>query len=230
MTSRCRLAKMEFIVSNDRIKESYHYSENGEIAGLNGQFYKILDVVNYICSDMMEPLSYLPWGLLAGGLFLVVEKARRKCFGRCTEAQAAGHRRLWVLFLCIVYSIVILNLTFFSREPGSRVGVTIEIFGTWGNTAMSHAFFIENILLFIPFGILFPYAFPPLRRLPFCMLEGFLFSVFLELMQFITGRGFCQLDDVLTNTVGAMIGWACYRIWEKRRERKMQKKTTYHSW
>lgn len=173
---------------------------------------------------MMEPISYLPWGILAGAIFLVAGKVRYRYLGRYTDPQLAIQRRLWVLFFCIVYSIVILNLTFFSREPGSRTGVTIELFQTWGETASSHAYFIENILLFIPFGLLFPHAFASLRKLRFCMLEGFLFSVFLESMQFITGRGYCQLDDVLTNTLGAGIGWGCYKLWESHRKKRLSKK------
>lgn len=190
------------------------------MTGLNGQLDVIIDVIRHIGKDMMEPLGYLPWGILAGALFLAVDKTRRRRYGQWTRPQLAAKRRRLVLFLCIVYSIVILNLTFFSREPGSRIGVTIEIFRTWGDTASSHAFFIENILLFIPFGILFPPAFPPLRRLPVCMLEGFLFSVFLEMIQFVTGRGYCQLDDVVTNTLGAGIGWGCYKLWTRRRQKQ----------
>lgn len=191
------------------------------MTGVNVQLDVIMDVIRHICKDMMEPLSYLPWGILAGAIFLAADRIRRRRFGQWTQTQLAEKRRRWLLFLCIAYSIVILNLTFFSREPGSRIGVTIEIFHTWGDTASSHAFFLENILLFIPFGILFPPAFPPLRRLPVCMLEGFLFSVFLEMIQFVTGRGYCQLDDVVTNTLGAGIGWGCYRLWTRRNKKKM---------
>lgn len=190
---------------------------------MNEKFDEIINVISHICSDMMEPVSYLPWGILAGVMFFAVEKVRCRYFGRYTGGRQVMQKQRWVLFLCIVYSIVLLNLTFFSREPGSRIGVTIEIFGTWGDTATSHAYFIENILLFIPFGILFPHAFPLLRKFRFCILEGFLFSVFLESVQFITGRGYCQLDDVLTNTLGAGIGWGFYKIWMRNRKKRLLK-------
>lgn len=172
----------------------------------------IQGVLNHIGSDMLEPLGYLPWGLLAGLIFLTGETIRHRCLGKCEKIPSVAKKHRWISFLCIVYVTVLLILTYFSREPGSRIGVTIEIFHTWGKSPLEHAFFIENILLFIPFGILFPFAFRPLRNPFLCILEGFLLSVFLELMQFISGRGYCQLDDVVTNTLGAGIGWGIYRF------------------
>lgn len=46
----------------------------------------------------------------------------------------------------------------------------------------------------------------------YCVFAGFLFSCIIEISQLITQRGFCQLDDVVTNTVGAFVGriiWSC---------------------
>lgn len=161
----------------------------------------------------MEPLGYLPWGILTGATFLVLESLWRRVV--IHKRKPMQPKRRLILFLCVLYLTVLGNLTYFSREPGSRIGMTIEIFRTWGSTAMEHAFFIENILLFIPFGILFPHAFPPLRKPGVCVLEGFLLSLFLEMMQFVTGRGYCQLDDIFTNTLGSLVGWGCYRIWQR---------------
>lgn len=189
-----------------------------KITRLSEQIKAVLNVLYHIGEDMIEPLYYLPWGLVAGVLFLVLEKFWRKDTGADVASGREGWsdagKPRWVLFFCIVYGIVVMNLTFFSREPGTRIGVTFEILGTWGRTADSHAYFIENILLFIPFGIMLPCIFPLLKKLRFCILAGLLFSVCLELMQLATGRGFCQLDDVLTNTFGAGIGWGCYKLWK----------------
>lgn len=99
---------------------------------------------------------------------------------------------------------------FFSREPGSRKQIDLELFGTWGQTAMAHAYFVENIIMFIPFGILAPMVFKRMRNMRFCVLIGFLCSCGIEISQLITQRGYCQIDDVVTNTVGMLVGW---RIW-----------------
>ncbi len=177
-----------------------------------------LAVVRQIGIHMIEPLGYLPWGILAGGVFLILEKVWHKTL--VPDGDFICRRQNWTGFTAIVYIVVLMNLTYFSREPGSRIGVTLELFQTWGDSVVDHSYFIENIILFIPFGILFPLVFPAMRKAWFCILTGFFFSVMLEFMQLVTGRGFCQLDDVMTNTVGAGIGWGCYRFlqgWKKRR-------------
>lgn len=164
----------------------------------------------YITHDMMEPIGYLPWGLCAGCIYLLVLKIWRHF--RNTSPEKGTLKRDVINFLLIVYCITLLKLAFFSREPGSRTTVSTHLFDTWGTTMQSHAFFIENILMFIPFGILVPMAFSKIRRFARCTAVAFVCSVFLEGMQFVTGRGFCELDDVVTNTAGAMIGYMLYRI------------------
>ena len=109
----------------------------------------------------------------------------------------------------------LLKLAFFSREPGSRTTISTHLFDIWETTVQSHAFFIENILMFIPFGILIPVAFSKIHGVVRCTAVAFVCSILLEGMQFITERGFCELDDVVTNTVGAMIGYVLYRIIQK---------------
>ena len=42
------------------------------------------------------------------------------------------------------------------------------------------------------------------------MVLGFMCSVAIESIQFYTGYGFCQLDDVVMNTLGTIIGYLLY--------------------
>ena len=106
----------------------------------------------------------------------------------------------YILF--IIYIEILMKTVFFSREPGSRKQIDLDLFGTWGQTAMVHAYFIENIIMFIPFGLLAPMVFKRMRNVRFCVLIGFLCSCGIEISQLVTQRGFCQLDDVVTNTMG----------------------------
>lgn len=163
-----------------------------------------------ITHDMMEPVGYLPWGLCAGCLYLLALKIWRRFRRTSTDRSTLTHDI--IRFLLVVYGITLLKLAFFSREPGSRTTVSTHLFDTWGTTMQAHAFFIENILMFIPFGILIPVAFSRMRGFVRCTTAAFTCSVLLEGMQFITGRGFCELDDIVTNTVGAVIGYMLYRI------------------
>ncbi|MEE0463690.1 VanZ family protein [Blautia hydrogenotrophica] len=170
---------------------------------------RIIDFLLLVGKDMLEPIGYLPWGMAVGGVFLMLwevryhEKARR---------QKRNLRQKWSLFFCVVYLTVLLKLALFSREPGSRMGIDLELFGTWNSSLISQAYFIENIIMFIPFGFLFPLADYRFRDWRLCVGGGCVFSMCLELVQLVTQRGFCQLDDVITNTVGTLVGWVSYRM------------------
>jgi len=116
------------------------------------------------------------------------------------------------LTLFLAYILVILQTAFWSREPGSRKGVSLILFETWGRSFHMHALFIENIIMFIPFGVLVPMLFKRFRCGWQCVLLGFLCSCGIEIAQHITQRGYMQLDDVVTNTLGTLVGWSIWKV------------------
>ena len=63
-------------------------------------------------------------------------------------------------------------------------------------------YWIENVLLFIPFGFLFPK-----NTLRLAMISGFLLSMGIEAMQYFGCLGLCELDDVICNTLGSLAGF-----------------------
>ena len=65
-----------------------------------------------------------------------------------------------------------------------------------------------NIAVFIPFGILFPLAFPRFNRFGKTVLAAFLTSLFLECLQLVFALGSFDVDDLLLNTIGGIIGYA----------------------
>ena len=165
------------------------------------------ELLQQIGHDMMEPVRYLPFGILVGVIFLFI----MKFWGKIEDRRV-------VCSLLVVYGVVLFNLTLFSREPGSRAGLDLKPFGSLNASAVSQAFFIENIMLFVPLGVLLPMVISVMRSGWKCILTGFLLSFFLELIQLIAGMGFCQVDDVMTNTVGTAIGWGVFRLFARCRK------------
>ena len=51
-----------------------------------------------------------------------------------------------------------------------------------------------------------------MKKMYWCVLAGFLMSCTIEMSQLLTQRGYMQIDDVLTNTAGAMAGWLIWKI------------------
>ena len=62
---------------------------------------------------------------------------------------------------------------------------------------------IYNIVLFVPLGFL---AFPLFPGKDWII--SFLLSACVEVLQYITGTGLCEFDDVFSNTLGGLIGFA----------------------
>lgn len=65
---------------------------------------------------------------------------------------------------------------------------------------------IMNVVVFIPVGLLLGIAFKQMTWWK-ALLIGCSISVTIESLQFFFMRGFSELDDVMHNTVGCLIGW-----------------------
>lgn len=179
---------------------------------------QIYELFTHISKDLTEPAKYLPWGILNGIILLLLREALYKITSLKPKHDMAISRRIrkssgTALFLAAAYLTTLLILAFFSREPGSRNSLDLILFSTWGPSAVLRAYFIENIIMFIPFGILAPLVIRKARQGRWCITGGFLFSVCLELMQLATQRGYCQIDDIVTNTAGTAIGWSLYYLY-----------------
>ena len=170
--------------------------------------------------DIFDTFRYLPHAVAVGVGFVTVAAAWKnrqmiKKQKRLEHAHAVPGTQLLLWFLVAVYFAMMLSITLFSREPGSRTGVDVKLFETWGNQCLPDRYFVENILLFLPFGALLPAAVPFLRRWWYCVYAAFATSMMLETVQLLTERGFCQLDDVVTNTLGAAIGYLVFALVRK---------------
>lgn len=71
--------------------------------------------------------------------------------------------------------------------------------------------YIENIVLFMPFGLMLPCIWKKYEVLWKTVLFGFTFSLLIEVSQLFNGR-VPDIDDLLMNTLGALIGWVIFRL------------------
>lgn len=133
---------------------------------------------------------------------------------------------VWSVF--IIYSALILWLMLFARlETAPAVSLAeytpghLELvpLGTiTGQLALAgegngHALanLGGNVLLFAPFGWLLPALFRPLRQLRrfLAVFAGSITAV--ELLQLLLRVGFCDVDDLLLNFLGASLGFLIWR-------------------
>lgn len=164
-------------------------------------------MAKYIINDLAGTLQYLPYGLLLGILVMLVLNIVNGM-----REQKGNHTIPMLSYASFfMYLVIILCITFLSRESGSRDGIDLDLFSTWGNNPRNHAYVIENVLLFIPFGFVCPWTFKALRNFFACILFGAAASTAIECLQLLTKRGYFQIDDILTNTLGMAIG--CMLFW-----------------
>lgn len=109
-------------------------------------------------------------------------------------------------FLClIVYVFVILYMTVMFRSP-TKPKADIELFGSYKHiftSAGTRADIIKNIWLFIPLGVILFRLFP--RKT--VLLVPIAISILIETVQYFSGMGLCELDDVISNGLGGLIGY-----------------------
>lgn len=76
-----------------------------------------------------------------------------------------------------------------------------------------------NILIFIPFGFMVPRYFPSYRSWWKVFGTAFLFITGIELFQLVSAFGAFDVDDILLNSLGVILGYALYLL-EASRELK----------
>ncbi len=165
-------------------------------------------MISYLINDIVGMFSYLPYlGMAAVAMFLITLAGN---IGR--KAMGKTARPVIITTLFRTYVVAILIITFLSREPGTRQGFDLEIGSTWAINKRNKALVIENVLLFVPFGLLAAWSIPTMRNFFKCLFWGILFSWGIECMQLITQRGYFQIDDIITNALGTLIGLIFYTI------------------
>lgn len=116
---------------------------------------------------------------------------------------------LWLaIYLCFVLQITILN-----RESLSRGGMFFNLYlGALNGSYLElqqAVYTVLNIVLFLPIGFSIMFLRHDsgwLRSTILVTMYCFVVSITIESIQYVTGRGYFELTDLLTNTLGGFIG------------------------
>ena len=114
----------------------------------------------------------------------------------------------------VLWAYCVLKYTLFSRETSAQTAIWMPFQQLWrfrqsGDTEILRMLWM-NILLFVPLGIFLPELFPAQRRTrsKVVLTVGFamLLSLGIELAQWHWQLGQAETDDVIANTLGALLG------------------------
>lgn len=116
--------------------------------------------------------------------------------------------KLVSLLLLAEYYFLLIYVTVICRIPKDHYTYNFKLFWSYDNYIYEIQSMM-NVMVFIPIGLLIGCSF---RSLPWykIFLYGFTMSVLIEFLQLILKRGFSELDDVMHNTIGFVIGYIAY--------------------
>lgn len=122
------------------------------------------------------------------------------------------------LILLISAVILILYLTLLDRYTEVREIVLIPFYSFIEARKQPEVYrtLLMNVFLFLPYGLSFPYALPEHfeNKVRITVLSALCFSAIIEGCQCFLCLGRCEIDDVIMNTFGAVIGSLSYVISE----------------
>ena len=125
-----------------------------------------------------------------------------------------------VIVLLLLWLITVFTLTVFIRQPFEGQHFQGELFWsyTYGISNIGTRFvvqMIENVIMYIPFGFLFPFLLkgkcPDIAALGICILVGAAVSFSTESLQYFCKLGLFEFDDVIHNALGTIIGFVLHK-------------------
>ena len=142
--------------------------------------------------------------VFAIGLFLVLKFSNDK-----------NHIRLASKLLLIEYILLLFCSTVLFRTGNKDVKYSVEPLWSYesiqdGNSVLIAENFM-NVVAFIPIGFLLGCSFRK-NRLWKVILIGICISAIVEGLQLYFKRGFAEVDDVIHNTLGCIIGYGLYSL------------------
>ena len=137
------------------------------------------------------------------------------------------------IILVLIYLSIILFITLFSREFRMKRSFRVGIFrpyklwlsGNWIQGRM----ILKNIALFVPLGyyLVSSFSLSPVnvvsRKKVVCVsiMTGAAISLVVETAQYFSGRGIFDINDLLNNVVGTIVGVFLFlsidRVWNGRK-------------
>lgn len=124
----------------------------------------------------------------------------------------------------VVYVVIILQLTLFNRESGTRIGIELKPFSQIkGQRTDYHwlliTYAVLNVALFVPYGFIISIFTWVCRRKFFTKLVlvlaiSLLTSLLIEVGQLVTARGYYEVEDLVCNSLGGLIGFFLFLLSE----------------
>lgn len=176
----------------------------------------------------------MKFAFIVGSIIILIIEVIRFA-KRNKEEKFFGFREFMTLIFRF-YILMVIIVTFFPLVIGGYVGQPsmniVPVFNTIkdiykvpiGMESYMVRFWIKNILgnilLLLPLGIFLPMCFKRLRSFKSTVITCALVSLSIEVVQYISmyfgNFRSCDIDDIILNTLGGMIGFIIYKVINKK--------------
>lgn len=140
---------------------------------------------------------------------------------RCKSAGAQKIlKAIWIVLL-IVYASALIWMALIDRSAGDTRSLNLTLFSSYRFMLTRYNSFdivkqiIDNILVFVPLGILLPAAYSAkhdTKNYIFVVFTGMAVSLIIESLQYIFSIGFSEIDDIFNNAWGCAVGCGIYAL------------------
>lgn len=163
-------------------------------------------------------------------IFLTIYFLIYKKIMKGTKKLKASKILLWGIFL--IYTVIVLGATFIHRTPVMYENINLHIFSSyikvWNRFSLLELRnIIFNILMFLPLGFVLPLLFKKCEKFYITYFLGLCMTISIEVLQLISKRGIFEIDDIINNTLGCMIGYGIimiFLLFSKRNKKSLENK------
>ena len=129
----------------------------------------------------------------------------------CCKSKPIKVKSKMILRLILAeYISFVLCTAVFLREPMNEYNLKLVPFWSYFSYVHEDGQLLTqiylNILMFIPVGFLSGMIINEQNKKTKVLLLGFSLSVTIELLQLLFKRGICEIDDIMHNTIGCLLG------------------------
>ncbi len=146
----------------------------------------------------------------------------RGCMSINKDYQNVKYLKYVGVVLFVLYLAYLIYLTFFDHRYGREMVdrsiniiplKTIILFLTSSfNRNIIVTNIVGNIVAFMPMGFLLPIAFKKLNSFVTVSLIVLVSTVSIEVLQYITGFGATDIDDIILNLLGGVLGYSVFKV------------------
>ena len=154
--------------------------------------------------------------------WFIMKLIEKKCVTENKLKVLIIERKRWILGFVFYISIMV-QVGVLSRTLGTMRTIVWVPFRTPGGDNLIALYALANLVLCIPFGVLVPKVFRSVNAFWKVILVTFVTSVCIEMIQYILACGYSQVEDVIMNVAGGVVGYLIIKFIERNKNERRQR-------